>query len=196
MKTLLLTIDFINDLVHPKGKIASAAQYVLDYSVLPKVNDVIALARKNHLLIAHVKVGFSFDYIQCPKKSPVFSKAPELGALKLGEWGTEFHESLKINASDAIIIKHRVSALYATSLATILSANSIQQVIIAGVSTNMAVETVARELHDRDYSVIIVEDACAAANREIHEASLVSLRRIATVCNIENLPSILITQNH
>jgi nicotinamidase-related amidase len=195
MKTLLLTIDFINDIVHPKGKIASAAQYVADYSVLEKVDDVIALARKNNLLIAHVKVGFSFDYIQCPKKSPVFGKAPELGALKLGEWGTDFHEQLKINSADPIIIKHRVSALYATSLATMLSANNIDQVIITGVSTNMAVETLARELHDRDYHVIIVEDACAAATKEIHEASLVSLRRIATVCNTENLPSILMADD-
>jgi len=51
----------------------------------------------------------------------------------------------------------------------------------------MAVETLARELHDRDYKVIILEDACGAATKEIHEASILTLKRIADVCKTDQL---------
>lgn len=181
MNSLLLTVDFINDIVHPEGKFASAAQYVLENNTLQQAHQAIQFCRQQTIPIIHVKLGFSPNYLECPQNSPLFTKAKKLGALKLGEWGTEFHEVMDIKPQDNIIIKHRVSALYATPLASILTANQIDQVFIAGVSTNMAVETVARELHDRDYQVVIIEDACGAASKENHQAALNSLSRFSKI---------------
>lgn len=187
MKTLVLVIDFINDIVHPNGKIAASAHYVAEHHVIDKVNNVLTFARANNYFIAHVKVGFSENYIECPAQSPLFGKAKEFKALQLNTWGTEFHAEVAVHLNDPVIIKHRVSALYATDLETILRAQKIEKIIICGVSTNMAVETVARELHDRDYQVVIVQDACAAATAEIHQASLKTLERIAKVCSSAEL---------
>ncbi len=183
MNTLLLCIDFINDIIHPKGKIAASAKFVAEHQVIQHANAAIATARVKNIPIVFVKVGFSPNYIECPAHSPVFAKAKELGALQLGTWGTELHEELDVQPNDTIIMKHRVSALYATSLATILTAQRIEKVIICGVSTNMTVETTTRELHDRDYQVIVLSDACGATTQEIHTASLTTLARIATVQN-------------
>jgi ureidoacrylate peracid hydrolase len=180
-KALLLVIDFINDIVHPKGKVPSCAEYVEKYQVMENVNQAIHWARKQHFPVVHVKVGFNQNYEECPEHSPLFSGAKQHGALKLGEWGTEFHEKIDVNKADLVIIKHRVSALYATPLAAILGAQQINTVIVTGVSTNMAVETITRELHDRDFNLIVLEDACGAATREIHEASLKTLARIAKI---------------
>ena len=187
MQSLVLIIDFINDIVHPEGKIAASANYIAHNNVIAKVNNVLTFARKEKHLIAHVKVGFSANYIECPEQSPIFGKAKEFKALQLGTWGTEFHHDIVSGSNDIVIVKHRVSALYATPLETILRSQKINTVIISGVSTNMAVETTARELHDRDYRIVIVKDACAAATTEIHEASLKSLERIATVCTSNEL---------
>lgn len=191
MKTTLLIIDFINDIVHPKGKRSATATYVADNDVMQFANEAIAIARKNVIPIIHVKVGFSPSYIECPLNSPLFGKSKKDKALQLGEWGTEFHETMDVQDSDTIIIKHRVSALYATPLETILKANQIDTVIVCGVSTNMAVDTITRELHDRDYKVIVVKDACGAATKEAHEATLKTLSRIATVCNTRELTNFL-----
>ena len=98
---------------------------------------------------------------------------------------------MDVQEDDTIIVKHRVSALYATPLESILKANQIDTVIVAGVSTNMAIETVTRELHDRDYKVIVVGDACGAATVETHEASLSTLKRIADVCEARELRDLL-----
>ena len=181
MKTLLLTLDFIHDIVHPNGKVARSAPYIAEHNVITHANQAITQARKAGHLIAHVKVGFSPSYVECPRQSPVFGKAPEFGALQLGTWGTEFHEDLAIEPTDKVIVKHRVSALYNTDLETMLRANQIEQVRLCGVATNMAVETTARELHDRDYQVEILADACGTVNREMHEAALASLARVAVI---------------
>lgn len=191
MKAILLVIDFINEIVHPDGKISAAAAYVADNQVMQCANNSIAIARKKKISIIHVKVGFSPSYIECPPHSPLFGKAKENKILQLGQWGTEFHEKMDVQTDDTIIIKHRVSALYATPLETILRANQIDTVIVSGVSTNMAIDTVTRELHDRDYKVIIVKDACGAPSAEAHNAALATLSRLATVCNVSDLSSLL-----
>ncbi len=184
MKKLLLVIDYINDITHREGKIAAPANYIEQHGVFTAVNAAIAKFRQQQEIIVQVKVGFSPDYIECPPHSPLFAKNAELGSLQLGSWGTEFHDALDVQASDAVIIKHRVSALYGTPLMAILRANAIDTVVVAGVSTNMAVETVVRELHDRDFNVVVLADACAAASVEAHEASLRTLARLARVCTV------------
>lgn len=43
------------------------------------------------------------------------------------------------------------------------------------------VQSCAKEAHDRDYEVIVVGDACAAAPQEIHLLALVSLGRLVAI---------------
>ena len=140
MKTALIVLDFINDIIHPNGKIAAAAEFVKQHQVIDRANDVIAFARENTIPIIFVKVGFSAGYSECSESSPIFSRAKQLGALQLNTWGTEFHEAINIKPDDVIITKPRVSAFYATTLEAFLRANKIQNVLIAGVSTDMAVQ--------------------------------------------------------
>ncbi len=186
-KTMVLLLDFINDIVDPRSKIAGSAGFIEKHNVLEKANELIAFARKNSLLIAHVKVGFSEQYLECPKASPIFGRLPELQALKLNTWGTEFHPKINIKPEDAVIVKNRVSAFYATHLETILRVNSIQKLIIAGVSTDMAVQSTACDAHDRDYKVVVAADACGAGSEEFHQSALKLIQRIAVVSNVADL---------
>lgn len=181
----LLVIDFINDIVHPDGKIANTAEFVKQHQVIAKANEAIQFAREQNFLLLFVKVGFTVQYLECPKNSPIFGKAKQFQALQLHSWGTEFHHELAINPQDAVIIKHRVNAFYGTDLETFLRANQVERLYLCGVSTDMAIQTTARDAHDRDYQVIIIEDACGAANQEIHENTLKSLARIAEITNLK-----------
>ncbi|KTC95965.1 cysteine hydrolase family protein [Legionella feeleii] len=179
-KTALLVIDLVNDIVHPQGKIAASAAFIRDREVLEQVNQVIKLARQAQFPIVHIKIGFSASYIECPIQSPLFSKVKQAGALQLGTWGTEFHEKIDLQPDDFILIKKRVSAFYATNIEAILHAQKIDSLILTGVSTDMAIQSTAREAHDRDYQVTIVEDACGAAQQRVHENAISQLARIST----------------
>lgn len=187
-KSVIVIADFINEIVHPKGVFGQHnAQRIAEDKTIEKANQLIAWGRAKGIPIAHVKVGFSEGYPECPLHSPMFGKAKEFGVLQLGTWGTEFHEEIDVQPHDFIVIKHRVSALYQTNLQPYLTANVINHVIFAGISTNYVVETTVRELHDRDYQVTVVADACNAATRAGHEASLIAMQRLAEVVSVDEL---------
>lgn len=186
-RILILTLDFINDIAHADGKIARSAQRIKDNHTIDNANRVLAWARKHDLLIAHVKVAFDTNYLACPKSSPMFSRAPEFGALKLGDWGGEFLDTLDVQADDYVIVKNRVSAFYNTKLESLLRANNIDTLMITGTATNMAVEATAREAHDRDYHVVVVKDACETSDDVGQIASLNVMERFAKIIDSHSL---------
>ncbi|AXA34078.1 cysteine hydrolase family protein [Francisella adeliensis] len=187
MNKIVIIADFINEIVDDKGAFgAHNAQRIKDNKTIEKANQLIAWARKENIKIAHVKVGFSKNYNECSKISPMFKQAPEYKVLELHTWATDFHKDMDVQANDIIITKHRVSALYGTNLEVILRSNDISEVIICGVSTSFVVESTVRELHDRDYEVTVIADACNAATQEAHKASLENLARIARVTSLKD----------
>ncbi|PKF49905.1 isochorismatase family cysteine hydrolase [Enterovibrio nigricans] len=181
MKTALIVIDFINDIVHPDGKIPSCAQQVSEKKVIEKANHAIEWARQLEHLIVFVKVGFSSSYRDQPKLSPVFGGANKIGALSLDSWGTEFHSALSVEPHDLIVIKPRINPFHCSSLDAVLRANQINNLYVCGVSTTWAIQSVVRDAHDRDYTVHVISDACAADTEEAHTQSLSMLERIATM---------------
>lgn len=189
-QTALLVVDLINDIVHESGKTPSCAKYVEDNKVIQFVNKAINLLRENYVPIMFVKIAFSSDYREHPKDSPMFSNAYNKNALKLGTWGTEFHKDLDYRADDTVLIKHRVSPFYGTAIEPILNSLNVNTIIITGVSTNNAVQVAARDAHDRDYKVIIAEDACGAGNNENHNNALQLVGCLAKIVKVEQLFSL------
>lgn len=62
--------------------------------------------------------------------------------------------------------------------------------MLLGVSTTWAVESTAREAHDRDYRVVVVEDACAARDEEQHVVAIKNLSVLATVLKVDRLETL------
>lgn len=185
MASALVLIDFINEIVHEDGKLASKgySDFVKNNNVFQNLSLAIEKARENNFFIVHVRVGFSENYLEQPKSSPLFGKAHEFQALKLNSWATEFHEQIDVDKNDIVVTKHRVNALHATPLNLILRNNEVDSILVAGVATDLAVSSLVRDAHDRDYQVTILEDCCAAANKEDHEAALLSLKKISRIKN-------------
>ena len=49
---------------------------------------------------------------------------------------------------------------------------------MCGVSTNMCVDTTAREAADRGYGVTLIEDACATTHEDLHDAAITNFQRL------------------
>jgi nicotinamidase-related amidase len=182
MKSIYLVLDMENDLIAeegPNGKGPLGTQ-VRGRGIIPKTAAAIAKARAAGLPIGYVRVGFSPDYREAPATSVIFSGARQHGLFKLGTWGTEVHKDLAPQPGDFDIVKHRVSPFYATSLEAILRAHGIQRIFCSGVSTVAVVQGCARDAHDRDYLVTVLEDCCACPAQEDHEAAIRVLQRFAT----------------
>jgi biuret amidohydrolase len=51
----------------------------------------------------------------------------------------------------------------------------------------LTVQSTAREAHDRDFEVYILEDACAAVDQAEHESSMAMLKAVAKVIHLQDL---------
>ncbi len=190
MNTAFIGLDYIFDIVHKDGKLARGAGHALDSAMIERVNQALAVSKSKGWLTVLVKVGFEPGYVNHPGDSPFFGPAAQYGALELGTPGTEFHPDIRADLADMVVVKPRVSPFYGTPLESALRSRKIERVVLAGVSTPWAVQAAARDAHDRDYRVVVVEDACAAATEAEHEASMALLRRIAKVITVKELDEI------
>jgi isochorismate hydrolase len=89
------------------------------------------------------------------------------------EW--ELMPEFKLEKEDLLIDKSRYSAFFNTGLDEKLRSEGIEELIITGVMTNCCCETTARDAFVRDYRIFFVADATAAANDDLHIASLKTL---------------------
>lgn len=189
MNQALIICDFINEIIHPNGKFKGKgyAAFAAEHNVLPKVSTAIAHARKQGTLVVHVRVGFSPDYRELPKNSPLFGKAQGFGALKLGTWATEFHDSIDVSVNDIKITKHRISAFYGTDLDSVLRERGIATIWLCGCATDLVISSTARDAHDRDFDVNILADCCAAGSFAEHHSALPPMEKIASVIDSTRL---------
>jgi len=182
-RSLYLVLDMQNDLVHADGANGKSplGEQVRERQIVAKTAKAIARARAAGILVGFVRVGFSDGYPECPEGSQVFSGAPKLGLFKLSSWGTQIHPDLEQKVGDIQVIKHRVSPFYSTTLEAQLRANNVQRIYCSGVSTQAVVQATVRDAHDRDFQIIVLEDACAAHSAQEHANSMGSLARFCTV---------------
>jgi nicotinamidase-related amidase len=71
--------------------------------------------------------------------------------------------------------KSRSGAFINTPLDSILRDNEIEQIVIVGVLTNACVENTARVGLDLDYTVFVVDDACATLDAQLHENAIAAM---------------------
>jgi nicotinamidase-related amidase len=70
------------------------------------------------------------------------------------------------------VVKHRVSPFVGTDLETLLRANGIDTLVLAGVHTSDVVLSTVRHAGDLDYRLVVVRDCCADPDREVHDMLL------------------------
>ena len=108
-----------------------------------------------------------------------------MGILKENTWSVAFLDALGYNPDEKTITKTRVSPWYQTDLESYLKEKWITEIIVAGVATDLAVSSTARDAHDRDITTTIISDACATVSEEHHEAALIGIAKLVSVKKME-----------
>jgi nicotinamidase-related amidase len=183
----LLVLDLINEIVHPEGRYASHgyAEQAERRGVLRNARTAIDRARAAGIPVIFVIVGFSPNYIEWPPGSPVFSEARDDGRIQLGTWGTQVHHQLTPLAGEPVIAKHRISPFYQTSLELLLRRLGVDTLMLTGVSTEFVVLSTALEAHDRDFDVVVLEDATTSSRDDLHAQALGLVARVARVSTVD-----------
>ena len=96
----------------------------------------------------------------------------------------------KFRASGQPVFLVRVgwSADYAEALKQPVDAPSPDTIVLCGISTNIGVESTARNAWELGFNLVIAEDACSAASAEQHNNSINHIYpRIARVRSVEEI---------
>ncbi|HET6858783.1 MAG TPA: isochorismatase family cysteine hydrolase [Streptomyces sp.] len=183
----LLVLDLINALVHPDGKYAADGygEQVARRGVLERAATAIARARAAGVPVIYVVVGFSPGYADWPASSELFASARDGDRVLLGTWGTQVHDALKPAADEPVVEKRRISPFFGTHLDVLLRNLGVNTLLLTGVTTDLVVLSTARDGHDRDYRIEVLEDATATDSQETHDAALKVIARTAAVSTVE-----------
>ncbi len=90
--------------------------------------------------------------------------------------GSDFYQ-LRPGPDEYVLTKRRYSAFFGTELDILLRNLGTKKLILAGVATNVCVETTARDACMRDFDVVVVKECVAAYSAAAHDAALANIER-------------------
>jgi nicotinamidase-related amidase len=179
--TALIVIDMQRDFIEPGGFGAALGNDVSRLeAIVPTVAGLIDLFRRKGWLVIHTREAHLPDLSDCPPAKRLRGDAPQrigddgpMGRLLVrGEPGNQIIESLAPIPGEIVIDKPGKGAFYATDLGPILQRHGITHLVVAGVTTEVCVQTTMREANDRGYECLLVEDATESYFPEFKVATL------------------------
>lgn len=147
--------------------------------VLPRIGRFVDDSRRSGATILLVRTIIAPDaHSRSTLQWPEFMRA----GMAPGAPGTEFDPCLNPQPGDIEIVKQRYSAFVGTRLDGILRDRGIVSIIVLGLTTNVCVQSTARDAWQRDYETITLADCCAEIGPGSHDASLAwTARNFGTV---------------
>ena len=91
-------------------------------------------------------------------------------------WASQILDAVAPQPGDIVLEKLRWDAFYATELENILRNLDVNRIVVAGLQTNVCVETTSRTALMKNFEVAIPEDAVSTDGKILHFNGLDSLR--------------------
>ena len=167
-RVALVVIDMQRDFIEPGGFGDTLGNDVSRLkAIVPTVAALLALFRRHGLPIIHTREAHRPDLSDCPPAKRLrgapglrIGDAGAMGRILIaGEPGNAILPELAPLPSEIAIDKPGKGMFWATGLHERLQAMGITQLVFAGVTTEVCVQTSMREANDRGYDSLLIEDA-------------------------------------
>lgn len=189
-RAALCLVEMQNDIVHEsnigtKGLGGVLAAQVQKRGVIPKLKRLLAAARASGVPVFYInycaKPGFPRPNTKLHRRT---GKKP---TLIEGTWGVGIHEELAAMSQDFVLERTiGVDGSYGTQLYPVLRMLGRTTMLMTGVSTNLAIESIVRASVNRGFDMVVIEDCCASYPEEWHEWTITNIMPLlATVTSAE-----------
>ena len=177
----LIVIDMQRDFVERGGFGETLGNDVTPLqAIVPSVARLLALFRRMKWPVIHTRESHAPDLSDCPPakrnrgkpRLRIGDMGPMGRILVRGEPGNDIVAPLGALDGETVIDKPGKGAFYATALGEMLAQRGISQLIFAGVTTEVCVQTSMREANDRGYDCLLIEDATASYFAEFKTAAI------------------------
>ncbi|HTV88727.1 MAG TPA: isochorismatase family cysteine hydrolase [Stellaceae bacterium] len=181
----LLLIDLQRDFIEHGGFGSALGNDVSRLAaIVPQTARLLAGFRAAGLPVIHTKEAHRPDLADCPPAKRrrggaalrIGDPGPMGRILIAGEAGNDFIPALSPAPGETVIAKPGKGGFYATRLDDLLRERGITHLAIAGVTTEVCVQTTMREANDRGYECVLIEDATESYFPEFKAATLAMVR--------------------
>jgi nicotinamidase-related amidase len=168
----------LGKLLSEQGK-SELAKYRFDRIekvIIPTITKLLSFFRKHQLSVIYLTMGSKAkDYRDAlPHLKALFQSSNNY----VGSAEHQILEEIKPEGEELIIHKTTIGAFSSTNLDSILWSNGLKYLLFTGVSTNMCVETTARDAADKGFRCVLIEDGCGASDQSYHDAAMTTFQRL------------------
>ncbi len=173
----LIVVDMQNGFLRPDGFFAKGG---LDWTrcaaTIEPTARVIAAARAAGVPVVYTRYTLKADYSDAGLLADWRPRLKAVGAMVRDTRDWEICEELAPQPADRIVDKTRYSAFHGTGLTEALRLAGTTLVTVAGVTTNMCVESTVRDAFTLDFKVVVLEDCVGAPHEIMQRGPLESFR--------------------
>jgi nicotinamidase-related amidase len=164
-KTALILVGYQNDYFAQNGILRGVVEEpgrvdkVL-YQTLALVNKLVP----TQALIVSTPIVLTPDYRALASPSGILHTIKESGAFAQGSIGAETIPEIKAFGDRIVYVGGKVgfNGFSNTALDTVLKANQIEKVLLAGMVTSLCIDSTGRAAYERGYSVTVLSDCTSA----------------------------------
>jgi maleamate amidohydrolase len=182
----LLMIDFAQAYFVPQSPLFANRPEVID-----RAAQLLAWARERRMLVCHTRVEYRPDGMD---GGIFFRKVPALKSFCTGNPLADTVPALAARPDEPMVTKQYASAFFGTSLASMLRAQGVDCVLMAGMSTSGCVRASAVDAMQNGFIPVVIGDACGDRHPAPHDANLFDLAaKYADVLSLAQLRAALLS---
>lgn len=144
--------------------------------IVPNIKRLLAAFRQTGAPVIYVTLGpTQEDFSDAPKHLRAWFEATN---NVMGRPEHQIVPGLEPLAGEPVFNKVTIGAFGSTAIESYLAAQGIENIVVTGVSTNNCVGMTAMEASDRQYGVVLVNDATGTCSEEMQAATLKTFQRL------------------
>ena len=146
-------------------------------------------ARRAGVLVAHLTYLPLADGRSASRRSPLMRATSATAEWGPSHPGAAVVPEIGVGPTDLVLPRHQgISPVHRTEVLAVLRNIGIEEIVVAGVSTNLAILLAAVGAADEDFAVTIPTDATIGTPPEHHESMLKhSLAFVARLTTVDEL---------
>jgi nicotinamidase-related amidase len=196
-KTIYSAVEEIVEPSHTALVVWDVQNLLVDFifnkeEFIRNINFLINSARKIKIPIFYTSVEILPTKYESSARLYTYTKlfASHQKSMPLPPEKRDLSLAIKKEQDEILITKHTASIFIGTDFERMIRNAGITTIIFSGISTELGVESSARDALNRDFYPVIVSDAVSSSDKDAHMRSLQDMERFLTVISTDELASI------